>query len=42
MEWMPANKPIARQIRLAIKSFSDREQKFKLNLTRLSPLLEYA
>ena len=32
MEWLPANKPIARQIRLAVKSFSDREQKFKLNL----------
>lgn len=32
LEWMPANKPIARQIRLQVKSLSDREQRFKLNL----------
>jgi LmbE family N-acetylglucosaminyl deacetylase len=32
LEWIPAGKPIDRQLRLAIKSFSDRPQKFALKV----------
>jgi hypothetical protein len=32
LEWIPAGKPIARQLRLAIKSYSDRAQRFELKV----------
>ena len=32
LEWIPAGKPIARQLRLSIKSFSDRGQTFALKV----------
>ena len=32
MEWIPAGRPVARQMRLAVKSFSDKVQSFKLNV----------
>ena len=33
LEWIPAGKPIARQLRLAIKSYSDRAQRFELKVS---------
>jgi hypothetical protein len=32
LEWIPANRPVVRQMRLAVKSFSDKVQSFKLNV----------